>query len=342
MPQGRMPGRSAIPALHGFVPSRARAAAIDRWMHDQLCDSLQHVAAACRAPVPGVAQALQPVLDRLAQGGRLPPECFGDYFELVEAVTTGDLATSLALAEAISAAGPRPTDLPVLAMGSPAAAALDAAFRRRLGKDAWLFTPVAAETRNGFARLLAAGLDILAKGLPALHAEIRQIMHVVLLAQGNDTAEVEFDGASHYQFWGLVVLNPKYHVTALEVAEVLAHESGHALLFGMMQDQLLVLNPYSERYPSPLRPDLRPMDGIFHATFVSARMAMAMEGLAVGGGLAGAERDAALAAAARDRQNFAEGDSVLRSDGRLTDTGQRIITAARRWIARPAATGPVS
>ena len=35
-----------------------------------------------------------------------------------------------------------------------------------------------------------------------------------------------------------------------------------------MIDELFVLNPDWERFPSPLREDPRPMDGIYHATFV--------------------------------------------------------------------------
>ncbi len=52
----------------------------------------------------------------------------------------------------------------------------------------------------------------------------------------------------------------------------LLHETAHQLLFGLSLDQPVVENDVEERYASPLRPDPRPMDGIFHATFVCARM----------------------------------------------------------------------
>jgi HEXXH motif-containing protein len=321
--------------LHGFEPSAERAQAIDAWMHDQLCQSLAHVAEQCRGPAPAIAATLDPVIARLSGGGRIAPEAFGRYFELVEALSGGALDEGLDHAQALAAVAPRGVEMSVLAMGTANAAGIEDVFRARLGKDSWLFTSVSEAERESFARLLDRGLDILARGVPALHAELRQIMHVALLSQGDDAAEVEFDGASHYQFWGLVVLNPKYHTTPIEVAEVLAHEAGHSMLFGMMQDELLVLNPYGERYPSPLRPDPRPMDGIFHATFVSARMALAMEALAASGILDAQETAAAREAAGRDRENFAEGDGVLQRHGRLTETGLRIITAARDWMARP-------
>lgn len=61
--------------------------------------------------------------------------------------------------------------------------------------------------------------------------------------------------------------------------EVLAHEAGHSLLFGLTVDEPLVLNLDDVLYPSPLREDPRPMDDIYHAAFVSAHMALAMETL---------------------------------------------------------------
>jgi HEXXH motif-containing protein len=47
------------------------------------------------------------------------------------------------------------------------------------------------------------------------------------------------------------------------VAEVLTHEAGHSLLFGLTVDEPLVLNLDDVLYPSPLREDPRPMDDIY-------------------------------------------------------------------------------
>ena len=59
----------------------------------------------------------------------------------------------------------------------------------------------------------------------------------------------------------------------------LIHEYSHNLLFGIARNEPLVFNDPEERDESPLRQDLRPMDGIYHALFVSAREALAMRAI---------------------------------------------------------------
>lgn len=54
--------------------------------------------------------------------------------------------------------------------------------------------------------------------------------------------------------------------------EHVVHETSHNVLFGLMLVDPMVLNPTTERYSAPLRTDLRPMYGIFHASFVISRM----------------------------------------------------------------------
>ena len=154
----------------------------------------------------------------------------------------------------------------------------------------------------------------------------------MLFAQAPSGAAMEFDGASHYQFWGLLLLNPSHHHTPLGIAEVLAHEAGHSLLFGLTVDEPLVLNEDDELFISPLRPDPRPMDGIYHATFVSARMAWVMEALADSGLLTPAEQQHARNEAAKDRENFSKGWQTVVQHGRLSATGTQIIENAHRWV----------
>jgi HEXXH motif-containing protein len=207
---------------------------------------------------------------------------------------------------------------------------------RRMGSEFDHYAPIPPATGKTFCTLLDEGFGLLSAGASDLHAEIDTILSEILLAQAPDGAVMEFDGASHYQFWGLLILNPKHHRTPLAVAEVLAHEAGHSLLFGLTIDEPLVLNADDELFPSPLRLDPRPMDGIYHATFVSARMTYAMERLADSGVLSPADRDQARREAAKDRANFAAGHAVVQAHGRLSETGQKIMMNAATWMAASA------
>jgi HEXXH motif-containing protein len=254
---------------------------------------------------------------------------------MTRALLENRIAAALDEAQRLAALPARDGDR-LLVAGTPAAAEVVALLAD--GGDTLMdLAPVPAEDAAAFARLLDEGRALMARELPDLLGEISAIVNTVLLGHGRPGAAMEFDGASHYQFWGLLVLNPRHHRTPLAVAEVLAHEAGHSLLFGLSVDEPMVLNPDEELYASPLRRDPRPMDGIFHATFVSARMALAMERLAASPNLSAADRAAAATAAAADRRNFAAGDAVVRDHGRLTATGTAVIDAARAWIGQPVA-----
>lgn len=314
-------------SLTAFRPDPERGRVLDRRMQAELAASLRHIAEVARGEIAG---ALEGPLRLLDGGAAMPPAAFGLYYELGESMIAGEGARSLAAARALGGIAPRGS---VMVMGHVGGAAdLERVLRLRMGTGADKFAPITAETRDDFAALVAEGLDLLDRGLPDLAGEIRAIVHEILFAQAPAGAVMEFDGASHYQFWGLLLLNPRHHRTPLAVAEVLAHEAGHSLLFGLTIDEPMVNNPDTELYPSPLRRDPRPMDGIFHAAFVSARMAWAMEGLAASGLLSGEERLQALAAAAADRANFAKGMGVVDAHAALTETGRAVIEAARDWV----------
>ena len=81
-------------------------------------------------------------------------------------------------------------------------------------------------------------------------------------------------------------------------------------------------------YMSPLREDPRPMDGIYHATFVSARMYWLLSQLIDSELLDAEERTEALQSLDRDRRNFEAGHTLVSKHGRLTETGTRIMASA--------------
>lgn len=54
--------------------------------------------------------------------------------------------------------------------------------------------------------------------------------------------------------------------------EHIIHETSHLHLHALFAIDRIVLNNPNERYTAPIRPDPRPMYGIFHATFVLSRM----------------------------------------------------------------------
>ncbi|MGR3323429.1 MAG: aKG-HExxH-type peptide beta-hydroxylase [Pseudooceanicola sp.] len=317
--------------LHAFAPDAERAEWLDARMHRELASSLSHLAEAFEESRPAEAAGLRGAAERISAGQRVGPEAFARYFEIGERALGGDIDAVIGHVAALATSVSRGRGaFDVVARGS--AGELDTLVDMRSGGGGRRFAPVPPEVAVALAGRIDAAFDLLGRALPALHDEIRAIVRRVIAAQAPAGARTQFDGASHYQFWGLLFLNPNFHETPLKMVEVLAHESAHSLLFGLTVDETLVLNPDEELYPSPLRADPRPMDGIYHATFVSARMAWAMEGMAASGLLSDSDRAEALEAARQDRENFAAGIGVVDAHGQLSATGRSVIEGARAWI----------
>lgn len=317
--------------LHNdFLPCPARAAAMDIAFHADLARSLDHIAEATDGPLPELKDLLSGPRALLASGAPLPPEAFGLYFHTAENLLAECREEAVGAARLLADVQPRPRGLRHAARGH--AGLLDHVLDLRMREGAARFHPVTQADADEFRLHVDAGLAILVQGVPDLAAEIEAILSQMVIAQAPPGAVMEFDGASHYQFWGMLLLNPRHHRTRLAVAEVLAHETAHSLLFGLSLDEALVRNPDDQLFTSPLRRDPRPMDGIFHATFVSARMAYAMETLADSGILTAPEADQARREAEKDRTNFASGLDVVRANGDLTPTGAGIIGNAQVWI----------
>ena len=73
---------------------------------------------------------------------------------------------------------------------------------------------------------------MLDRALPDFAAEVRALTPEVVVVKSLATGESEFHGASSFHLWGSILVNTEAHPTRLKLAEVLAHESGHALLHG--------------------------------------------------------------------------------------------------------------
>ena len=112
--------------------------------------------------------------------------------------------------------------------------------------------------------------------MPDFYAEFLSITRQVILAKPNGHQKLTFGGASSFALWGALTLNVDVHQDWWLYLPSLVHEYSHNLLFGIARNGPLVLNDPEDVYHSPLRHEARPMDGIYHATFVSAREAIAM------------------------------------------------------------------
>lgn len=119
-------------------------------------------------------------------------------------------------------------------------------------------------------------LDELEQAAPALYGELLTITQDIVIAEPGNARRLNFGGVSSFAAWGAIGINYKTHPHWADYLRTLVHETAHLLLFAIAREEPLVLNDADERQASPLRDDMRPVDGIFHAAFVSAREALAL------------------------------------------------------------------
>lgn len=323
---------------HRFAPDGRRARALDRAMHRALADSLMHIVERCRGGIEIDEAALLRVADGLRTGARYLPPTFGLYYEAAGALLdgrNGDAETLLAALARERPIDPARDGLRMVALGEPALAAHTERYQRMMESDPtspFPFLPPPPDTAAAFRARFQRGFALLERAVPELAAEVRAIVSEVILAVGTPMGGYTFDGGSSYQLWGGLFLNAESHETDVAIVELIAHESAHSLLFGFTIDELLVENADDELYDSPLRRDPRPMDGIYHATFVSARMHWAMSRLLESGLLDEADVAEAHKARTADRENFETGYAVVARHGRLTRTGAALMSGARAYL----------
>jgi hypothetical protein len=322
-----------------FEPDADRALALDRRMRTRLGASLRYIAGQARGHI-AVPPALDGFLARLA-AGPVDAATFGAYCELVLAIDDDELDRAEALLAEIAGAPNRAAALVVRDLADPKADPIAERYVRLIDSDptvSFEVLPPPPDVAAACREKIAAALALLDTGDPALAAEIRVLIGEIVLAVGvEDPKALTFDGASSFMLWGSLVLNARGPKTPLEMAEALAHESGHNLLFGLCADGALVENDDEAVFASPLRPDPRPMDGIVHATYVTARMHRAVLALERAGVLDAAAVAEAHRSLAAHRRAFAEGMAVIEAHGRLTGRGRAILAGARAHMAAFAA-----
>ncbi len=322
--------------LAALEPSRARAEAVSNRMQGRLADSLRYVIQECDAVVPLPRAELDSFLDRLAKGP-VSPQVFGAYCDLVLALDADAHDEAEALFQEIAAAPNVPLGPRIIDLGHADENREANRYHRFANSDPELpliIAPPPADVARKVRQLLGEAFALIDAGNPELGAEIRELIRELVLALGSDNEKgLQFDGISAFMLWGGVILNVSGYKSVLDTVQALAHESGHNLLFGLCANGPLHDNDDRERFPSPLRRDARPMDGIVHATYVTARMHQAVQRLLDKGVLTGPQRDEALNANHTNAKGFAMGMETIDRHAKLTPLGRDVMEPARRYMA---------
>lgn len=324
-------GREAASDRFAFRPDADRAGRVAADVREGLADSLTAALGALDK------DALARAADLVARirAGPVASAVFGAYTELVEAIFADDIATARRIADDLASPdfgrvdGLRTITLRDGDLGPGGAAR----YRRLLDEDPEVGTALRALTPAEFgpaSERVHEALALLDAGAPDIVGELRALVNEIVLVE--TAGGGFFGGASSFQLWGALFLRLEPAATRYEIAESLAHEAAHALLFGFGMGKPLVENPDEERFASPLRFDVRPMDGVVHATYVVARMHYTAASLLASGALAEAEQPSVRAALAHHARRFADGAAVIVSHARWSPAGEAAFADASAYM----------
>ena len=317
-----------------FEPSARRGRALDQQMRERLADTLDYVFGEVGEQLDVVFADAERLVTRV-RSERQSFNLFGIYYEIVLALEREDVDRAKRLTRELFEQ--RPAGRTAIGTIESRDSAQVERLRRLILSDLGTTTEPDAALLESTRKRIDDAFALLDRGFPEMSAEIRELLSEIIIAAGpEDPKALTFDGASSYMLWGAMLLNARGQDNVLDTAQALAHESGHNLLFGFCSSGPLVDNPDEELFSSPLRKDPRPMDGVFHATYVIARMHQTVSRLLDTGVLDEREREAAIADLAAHRRNFDAGDRVVRDGARLTPLGAEVIDAARAYMASAA------
>ncbi len=325
-----------------FFPEEKRAVQLASRMRSELAMSLSSLLQQTESQLESqdfhhLRQCLTPAIDVLSGAEHVSPALFAAYYQLVLAAL-GEVQGFNEFAEIIKEQAQTRPGLNIKSLHAEdlGSEQLEKLYRTALDTDEQMqfgFLAPNKEIAAAAKTRIKRGLALQEKLVPEMAGEFRALVCEILLAAPFSQPDaLRFDGVSSYQLWGALALSVAEEKSDLEMVETLAHEASHSFLFGLTIDEPLVSNPDDELFDSPLRPDARPMDGIYHATFVSARMHYAMREASRSGKL---NRDQAIECQSLMEQSsraFYDGHSIVNAKAQLTRTGRDIMTGAYEYM----------
>jgi hypothetical protein len=318
-------------ALVAFSPDGLRATFLCARMTEQLAQSVEEIVKGC-SPHIEFKERVARLPQRIRASSRVAPEVYCIYFDLLQAVRRDDLDTSARLLGEMDTR----MDAPLPSFYSRWGALPESTARRYLtyvNVDPTTqinFKTLSASKFDTIRRVASDAFEVLDRVAPEIGAEIRSLVTEIVFA--SSVPKLSFGGATSFFCWGALFLNAERHHTLVAMIDGLTHESAHAHLFSLSLGESFVTNPDDELHPSPLRRDRRPLDGLFHATYVSARMHYALGHVIASGVLSENEESEARKALAASRIAFSEGLKTLNDYASLTPLGHQVMDAARSYM----------
>jgi hypothetical protein len=309
---------------------------IDAAVRTRLASSLAHVFGKAEGHLSIDRVRVEVALEHI-RSHKQDPGVFARYYDLVFAITANQLVKANALLDEI-----------IELSADSASFAITPYNRQSLGSDYDRFpqllfseyspaNPMASPSEAqaaAYTEMLHAALEIILRVDRIIYDEIMDLLvRVYMAVDSKDPRARDFAGVTSFLVWGGSFINIEYYKTGWDAVQVLVHEVTHALLFALSFDEPLVQNSPDESYQSPLRADPRPMDGIFHATLVCARLAAFNQAWLESGLLEGDDRKNTEIVVQRRVQKFRDGLVLIDRHGKLSEQARHLVNRCCSGLA---------
>ena len=309
---------------------------LDQAMREQLSDSLKYIFDFVRNRLDVDVELSTQALHKI-RTNKISPGIFARYYDLVFALNDENFLLAQRLIQEILSILSETIRFEIIPYSKKALGDDHERFPRLLFTSYSPTNPLVSPDQNLYnahAEKLKQAIEIIRTVDNNIYREIDALLLQVIITVHNEQSKSvrPYAGGSSFMTWGAIFINAKLYRSLYQVVEFYVHELTHCVLFGYSCNEPLVLNPTSESYQSPLRTDPRPMDGIYHATLVCARLALFM-------------KKWADISAIDDKhwleqqqtiylQRFFDGTSVIKKYARLSTRGSHIFKEAESCLLK--------
>ena len=302
---------------------------IDATVRLRLSSSLAHIFHRAKGRLDIDATRFEAALEHI-RARKQDPGVFARYYDLIFALTSDQIAKANILLDEIIER----------AVGPASYFEIVPYARQHLGPDYERFprllfaeysqtNPMASPSDSqslASTQMLKEAIEIVSQVETDIHKEIEALLVRIFLATASkDRSAKRFGGVTSLLVWGASFINIEFYKTRWDAVQFLVHEITHSVLFGLSLDEPLVQNAPNESYKSPLRSDLRPMDGIFHATLVCGRLADFNRAWLDSGLARETDRESSRKAVADNLRLFRDGVSVINKHGKLSEQARQLV-----------------
>jgi hypothetical protein len=139
----------------------------------------------------------------------------------------------------------------------------------KAGVERTLVLPILNPAFKDVVQTVYEVLDLIKEADTDFYKEFETLVTRIKIFNGKGLS-----GSSSASVFGVIYTNlpPKNENSIVHFAEHIIHEASHLSLEVLHGFDTLITNNPSDTYKSPIRTDPRPMIGVFHATFVLARL----------------------------------------------------------------------